>query len=124
MFSWANQNLVDSIMEFGYYTDNQIFAWANKTFLLLKFGWLYQLFWLIQPNTMVNLRKRFAQANNNFIAAVNIIIFFIMNLVIKNSNNNILLKKKEKNFETVPKTHCSRLDLNLRPSSFLPTYLS
>ena len=73
---------------------------------------------------MVNLKKRFAQANNNFIAAVNIIILFIMNLVIKNSNNNILLKKKKKNFGTVPKTHCSRLDLNLRPSSFLPTYLS
>ena len=29
----------------------------------------------------------------------------------------------KKNFGTVPKTHCSRLGLNLRPSSFLPTYL-
>ena len=48
-----------------------------------------------------------------------------MNIVIKNSNNNILLKKKEtKNSGTVPKTHCSRLGLNLRPSSFLPTYLT
>ena len=48
-----------------------------------------------------------------------------MNIVIKSSNNyNIFLKKKEKkNFGTAPKTHCSKLDLNLRPSSFLPTYL-
>ena len=76
---------------------------------------------------MVNLKKRFAQANNNFVVAVIIIIIFIMNIVIKNSNNNnnILLKKNEnKNFGNVPKTHCSRLDLNLRPSSFLPTYLT
>ena len=47
-----------------------------------------------------------------------------MNIVIKNSNNNILLKKGKKNFGTLPKTHCSRLGLNLRPSIFLPTYLT
>ena len=69
---------------------------------------------------MVNLKKRFAQANHNFVVAV-IIIIFIMNIVIENNNNNILSKKKEtKNFGTVLKTHCSRLDLNLRPSSSLP----
>ena len=75
---------------------------------------------------MVNLKKRFAQANNNFfVAVIIIIIIFIMNIVIKNSNNNILLKKRKKKFfETVSKTHCSRLGLNLRPSSFLPTYLT
>ena len=111
MFSWANQNLVDSTIEFGYYTDNQIFAWANKTFLLIKFGWLYQLFWLIQPNTMVNLKKRFAQANNNFIAA---------------SNNNILLKKKEKKISGLSQRHIVpdwiwTCDLRV---SYLPTYLS
>ena len=71
---------------------------------------------------MVNLKKRFAQANNNFVIAV--IIIIIMYIVIKNSNNIILLKKREKKFGSVPKTHCSRLDLNLRPSSFLPTYLT
>ena len=55
---------------------------------------------------MVNLKKRFAQANNTFIAAVNIIIIFIMNLVIKNSNNNILFKKKgKKKFRDCPKRH-------------------
>ena len=74
---------------------------------------------------MVNLKKRFAQANNSFVVAVIIIIIFITNIVIKNSNNNILLKKRKKKiFGTVPKTHCSRLGLNLRPSSFLPTYLT
>ena len=40
-----------------------------------------------------------------------------MNIVIKNINNNILLKKREKKFGTVPKTHWSRLGLNLtRPN--------
>ena len=74
---------------------------------------------------MVNLKKLFAQANNNFVVAVIIIIIiFNMSIVIKNINNNILLKKKKKNFGTVLKTHCSRLDLNLRPSSFLPTYVT
>ena len=54
--------LVDSSIEYGYYTDNQIFGWAHKIFWLIKFGWLYQLFWLIQPNTMVNLKKRFCSS--------------------------------------------------------------
>ena len=45
-----------------------------------------------------------------------------MQIVIKNSNNNILLKKRKKNSRP-SQTHCSRLGLNLRPSSFLPTYL-
>ena len=31
---------------------------------------------------MVDLKKRFAQANNNFVVAVNIIIILIMNIVI------------------------------------------
>ena len=48
-----NQILVGLTIEYGYYTENQIFGWLNKIFRL-KFGWLYQLFWLIQPNTMVN----------------------------------------------------------------------
>ena len=79
---------------------------------------------MIQPNTMVNLKKRFAQANNNFVAAVNIIIIFIMNLVIKNSNNNILLKKKEKNISGLSQRHIVpdwiwTCDLRV---SYLPTY--
>ena len=59
MFGSINQILGGSTKEYGYYTDNQIFGWANKIFWLIKFGWWYQLFWLIQPNTMVNLKKRF-----------------------------------------------------------------
>ena len=48
MFGWTNYNLVDSTIEYGYYTDNQIFGWANKFFWLIKFGWLYQLL-LVDP---------------------------------------------------------------------------
>ena len=81
---YSEKCLVDSTIEYGYYTDNQIFGWANNICWLIKFGWLYQLFWLIQLNTMVNWKKRFAQGNNNFVVAV-IIIIFIMNIVIKNS---------------------------------------
>ena len=116
--------LVESTKEYIYCRDNQIFSWPNKIFWLIKFGWLYQLFWLIQPNTMVNLKKRFfSRKFLFFVIAFIIIIIVIMNIVIKNSKNNILFKKKEKkDFWTVPKTHCSRLGLNLRPSSFL--YLS
>ena len=43
---------------------------------------------------MVNLKKRFAQANNNFVVDV-IITIFTMNIVIENRINNILFKKKE-----------------------------
>ena len=46
-----------------------------------------------------------------------------MKIVIKNSNNNILLKKRKKKISRLSQTHCSRLGLNLWPSSFLPTYL-
>ena len=46
-----------------------------------------------------------------------------MKIVIKNSNNNMLLKKRKKKISRLSQTHCSRLGLNLRPSSFLPTYL-
>ena len=71
---------------------------------------------------MVNLKKRFAQANNNFIAAVNIIIFFIMNLVIKNSNNNILLKKRKKKFRDCPKD--TLFQTGFEPATFeFPGYL-
>ena len=75
MFSWINQILVGLTIEYGYHTDNQIFGWANKIFWIIKFGPLYQSFWLNQPNTMVNLKSVFAQANNNFVIAVIIIIF-------------------------------------------------
>ena len=84
MFGWINQILVGSTIEYGYCTDNQNFGWLNK------------ILWLIQPNTMVNLKSVFAQANNNFVIAVIIIIIFIMNIVIQNSNNNILFKKRKK----------------------------
>ena len=40
----VNQILVSSTLKYGYYTDNNIFGWANKIFWLIKFGWLYQLF--------------------------------------------------------------------------------
>ena len=46
-----------------------------------------------------------------------------MKIVINNSNNNKLLLKKGKKISRLSQTHCSRLGLNLRPSSFLPTYL-
>ena len=32
IFGWMNQILVGSTIEYGYYTDNQIFGWANKIF--------------------------------------------------------------------------------------------
>ena len=59
MLGWINQISVGSTIEYGYYTDNQIFGCVKKIFWLIKFGGLYQLLWLIQPNTMVNLKKRF-----------------------------------------------------------------
>ena len=62
MFGWINQSLVGSTIEYGYYTYNQIFGWPNKIFWLVKFGWSYQLFSMIQPNTMVNLGKRFCSS--------------------------------------------------------------
>ena len=54
---------------------------------------------------MVNLEKRFAQANNNFVVAVIIIPIFIMNIVTKNRINNILLKKKEKIISGLSQRH-------------------
>ena len=43
---------------------------------------------MIQPNTMVNLKKRFC--SRKIIIIKVIIIIVIMNIVIKNSNNSIL----------------------------------
>ena len=70
---------------------------------------------------MVNLKKRFAQANNHFVIAVIIIIIFIMNIVIKNSNNNILLKKRKKKFRDCPKD--TLFQTGFEPATFeFPTY--
>ena len=30
MFGWINQILIGLTIEYGYYTDNQIFGWPNK----------------------------------------------------------------------------------------------
>ena len=71
---------------------------------------------------MVNLKKRFAQAKNNFVVAVIIIIIFIMNTVIKNSNNNILLKKRKKKYRDSPKD--TLFQTGFKPATFeFPTYL-
>ena len=121
MFGWINQILVGPTIQYGYYTDNQIFGWANKIFLLIKFGWLYhyfgwsnQILWLIYKGV-------FARANNNFIISV-IIIIVIINIVIENSNNNILFKKKEKKIRDRPKD--TLFQTGFEPATFeFPTYL-
>ena len=40
MLGWINQIFVGSTIEYGYYTDNQIFGWTKKNFWLIKFGGL------------------------------------------------------------------------------------
>ena len=71
---------------------------------------------------MVNLKNRFAQANNNFVVAVIIIPIFIMNIVIKNRINNILLKKKEKKIRDCPKD--TLFQTGFEPATFeFSTYL-
>ena len=64
MFGWINQILVVSTIEYGYYTDNQIFGWPNKICCLIQVSSLYLLF-------------RFSRENNNFVIAVIIIIVFV-----------------------------------------------
>ena len=60
----------------------------------------------MQPNTMVNLKRRFARANNNFVIAfIIIIVNIIINIVIKNSNNNILFLKKGKKNSGLSQRH-------------------
>ena len=91
---------------FSYSNDNDfVFFFVHLPYTYTNyFGWSNQIFWSVQPNTMVNLMGVFAQEN-------------------KNSLYYRCYKKEKKNIWTVSKSHCSRLGLNLGLSSFLSIYL-